>query len=149
MAISNERLYELLWSATCLSVHRYGGNPSGEVLLVLTILLLDQAGRHVTMSELAEITGLPKSNVSRYVSNQLRSGHLTEQIDPRDRRRRVLHPTNLGQEEQKRHRERLLQLSKLRQASRGDQDSDFDLARLLTEMRRHFQDAPAKDAASG
>ena len=87
MCSADSDMYDLLWSFAYLSVHRYGANPSGEVLLVLTIVLLDQVDQHVTMSELAQLTGLPKSNVSRYVSDQLRSGHLTEKIDPRDRRR--------------------------------------------------------------
>lgn len=148
MPADNGDLYNLLWSSAYLSVHRYGANPSGEVLLVMTIVLLDQADQHVTMSELAEITGLPKSNVSRYVSDQLRAGHLTEQIDPRDRRRRVLHPTDAGRKEQKWYRDRLLQLSQVRATAREEHGDDVDLVEMLLDLTRRF-DLKQQDKASG
>ena len=97
----DDELLEVLWRFMHLSVHRYNGSLTGEVLVVLTILLLDRANANPTISELADMTRLPKSNISRYVSNQLKIGHLTEQIDPEDRRRRILMPTEAGRKELK------------------------------------------------
>jgi DNA-binding MarR family transcriptional regulator len=97
----DDELLEGLWRFMHLSVHRYNGSLTGEVLVVLTILLLDRANANPTISELADMTRLPKSNISRYVSNQLKIGHLTEQIDPEDRRRRILMPTEAGRKELK------------------------------------------------
>lgn len=139
MAIAKDQMFELLWSFAYLSVHRYGGSPSGEVLMVLTILMLDQAGEHVTMSELAQITGLPKSNVSRYVSDQVRIGHLQEHVDPRDRRRRVLQPTAAGKAEQAWMLDQLNALSRLKQDRFGGQDADGSLVGLLTRLTESFR----------
>ena len=142
MCADNGEIYDVLWSFVYLSIHRYGGNPTGEVLLVLTILLLDQSGEHVTMSELAQITGLPKSNVSRYVSDQLRRGHLQEEIDPRDRRRRVLLPTESGRSEQKWHRDQLLKLREMK----SNADGSASLTDLLTDLATDFQEIIGGDA---
>ena len=95
----NDELLEVLWRFLHLSVHRYDASLTGEILVVLTIILLDRANSNPTISELADMTRLPKSNISRYVSNQLKIGHLTEQIDPQDRRRRILMPTEEGRKE--------------------------------------------------
>lgn len=143
MSVKNADIYELLWSFVYLSVHRYGGNPCGEVLLVLTIMLLDEAGQNVTMSELADITGLPKSNVSRYVSDQLRIGHLAEEIDPGDRRRRVLHPTAAGREERRWLIERLRALSRLKQEARAENGEPLDMVNLLTQLTHELRPSDA------
>ncbi len=100
MAIQDDELFAALWRFVQLTVHRYNSGVTGEVLVVMTIVILDRAGRHPTVSELASITGLPKSNVSRYVSNQLEVEHLTEVIDIQDRRVRRLYPTKEGRKEQ-------------------------------------------------
>ena len=100
MKIQDDELFAALWKFLQLSVHRYGSGLTGEVLVVMTIVILDRGGRHPTVSELASITGLPKSNVSRYVSRQLEVGHLTEVIDSQDRRVRRLYPTKEGSKEQ-------------------------------------------------
>ncbi len=100
MKIQDDELFAALWKFLQLSVHRYGSGLTGEVLVVMTIVILDRADRHPTVSELASITGLPKSNVSRYVSRQLEVGHLTEVIDNQDRRVRRLYPTKEGRKEQ-------------------------------------------------
>ena len=100
MAIRDDELFAALWRFVQLTVHRYNSGVTGEVLVVMTIVILDRAGRHPTTSELASITGLPKTNVSRYVSNQLEVGHLSEVIDSQDRRVRRLYPTKEGRKEQ-------------------------------------------------
>jgi DNA-binding MarR family transcriptional regulator len=99
MKIRDDELFAALWKFLQLSVHRYGSGLTGEVLVVMTIVILDRGDRHPTVSELASITGLPKSNVSRYVSKQLKIGHLTEVIDGQDRRVRRLYPTKEGRKE--------------------------------------------------
>ena len=100
MAIRDDELFAALWRFVQLTVHRYNSAVTGEVLVVMTIVILDRAGRHPTTSELASITGLPKTNVSRYVSNQLEVGYLSEVIDSQDRRVRRLYPTKEGRKEQ-------------------------------------------------
>jgi DNA-binding MarR family transcriptional regulator len=106
MTIQDDELFAVLWRFLQLAVHRYDSGLTGEVLVV---------------SELASITGLPKSNVSRYVSKQLAVGHLKEVIDPQDRRRRILWPTETGIKEQEWISR---QISKLA-ASIGREDSDL------------------------
>lgn len=85
--------YAVVWQWLHLSVHRYGSVPTGELLTIVTIVVLDQADYHPTVTDLADITGLPKSSISRYVSDQMSHGFLEEYIDPEDRRRRRLRPT--------------------------------------------------------
>ena len=99
MTIQSDELFATLWRFLQLTVHRYNSGLTSEVLVVLTIVILDRADRHPTVSELASITGLPKVNISRYVSNQLEVGHLSEVIDSQDRRVRRLYPTEEGKKE--------------------------------------------------
>ena len=99
MKITDDELFAALWRFLQLTVHRYDSGLTGEVLVVMTIVILDRAGHNPTVSELASITGIKKSNVSRYVSKQFMVGHLVEIIDPQDRRRRTLHPTKEGRQE--------------------------------------------------
>lgn len=65
----------------------------------MTIVIMDRTGHHPTVSELVSILDLPKSNVSRYVADQISVGHLEEVIDTLDRRRRILIPTRAGRKE--------------------------------------------------
>ncbi len=76
---------------------------------MLTIVLLADLGYHPTVTELAEITGLPKSTISRYVSFEMSAGFLEEYIDPSDRRRRMLRPTSKGAAEREWHRGQIRQ----------------------------------------
>lgn len=110
-------VYTMFWRLVQMSVHRYGSHPTGELLVVLTIMLLDQVGYNPTVTELAEITNLPKSSVSRYVSTEMSTGFLEEIIDARDRRRRLLRPTEKAREEQKWHREQVREIVQLRRAT--------------------------------
>ena len=133
-------VYVTFWRLVQLSVHRYGSNPTGELLIVLTIVLLDQAGYNPTVTELAEITNLPKSSVSRYVSTEMSAGYLEEIIDSRDRRRRLLRPTEKAREEQKWHRQQVREIMKMRRAALdGITDSDepgVNLKNMLQDMAR-------------
>lgn len=133
-------IYVMFWRLVQLSVHRYGSHPTGELLIVLTIMLLDQADYHPTVTELAEITNLPKSSVSRYVSTEMNSGFLEEVIDTRDRRRRLLRPTEKAHAEQKWHRHQVREVAKLRRAALagiGEGDSPgVDLKAILQDLAR-------------
>ena len=93
-------IYAMFWRLVEIMVHRYGSFPTAHLLTMLTIVLLDRAGYHPTVGELADITRLPKSSVSRYVATDMNSGFIEEIIDPNDRRRRRLHPTLKSREEQ-------------------------------------------------
>jgi DNA-binding MarR family transcriptional regulator len=86
-------LYALFWRLLSLAVHRYGSAPNAETLVVVTIVILDRFDYQPTVTELADITQLPKSSISRYVSQEMSAGMLEEFIDPDDRRRRRLRPT--------------------------------------------------------
>ncbi|UCG73656.1 MAG: MarR family transcriptional regulator [Chromatiales bacterium] len=98
-SLKADELLAALWRFLHLAVHRYRGGLTGEALMVLTIMILDRAGRYPTVSELGSFLQLPKSTVSRYVANQIGVGHLEEVIDPNDRRRRLLQPTDAGRQE--------------------------------------------------
>jgi DNA-binding MarR family transcriptional regulator len=131
-------VYVMFWRLVQLAVHRYGSHPTGELLIVLTIVLLDQAGYNPTVTELADITNLPKSSVSRYVSTEMSAGYLEEVIDPRDRRRRLLRPTKLAIDEQKWHREQVSEIAARQRAALSgpgqSADPGVDLKSLLKEL---------------
>ena len=93
-------VYAMIWQLIEILVSRYGSFPTGHLLTLLTVVLLDRAGYHPTVSELADITGLSKSTVSRYVSIDMKTGYIEEVIDPEDRRQRRLHPTQKSRDEQ-------------------------------------------------
>jgi len=98
-SLQADELLAALWRFLHLAVHRYRGGLTGEALMVLTILILDRTGHQPTVSELGSFLGLPKSTISRYVANQIEVAHLEEVIDPQDRRRRLLQPTDAGRKE--------------------------------------------------
>ena len=89
----------VFWRILHLLIHRYGNNPMGQTLVVLTMVYLNDRGMPPTMTQLCEATGLPKASVSRYVASQIKSGHVEETIDPKDRRRRLLVQTKKGRAE--------------------------------------------------
>jgi DNA-binding MarR family transcriptional regulator len=85
--------YGLVWGWLCLTNQRYGSMPTGELQIALTIVMLNKLGFYPTITDLTQLTNMPKSNVSRYVSGQMAKGVLEEYIDPSDRRRRKLRPS--------------------------------------------------------
>jgi len=104
-------VYTMFWRFVEMVVHRYGSSPTGSLLTVLTISLLDQVDYHPTIGELAAITRLPKSTVSRYVSTEMNAGYLEEVIDPEDRRRRRLHTTSKARGERKWVQQQLIEIA--------------------------------------
>lgn len=132
------RIYSTFWRLMELAVHRYGSCPTGQTLTVLTLLLLDHVDYHPTVGELARITRLPKSTVSRYVSTEMSGGFLEEQIDPDDRRRRLLYPTRQAREEQAWHQQRVREIaeqtSQALRAESGAEDSAARLIRVLLDI---------------
>ena len=86
--LESAEIYIMFWRFMEMVVHRYGSAPTGALLTVLTLSLLDQVDYHPTVGELARILRLPKSTVSRYVSTEMNDGYIEEIIDPEDRRRR-------------------------------------------------------------
>ena len=89
-------IYATCWRMLYMGIHRYNSGPAGELLTVMTIAVLAKAGYAPTVSELADLTGLPKTNVARYVARQIDGGFIEELIDPEDRRRRRLRATKVG-----------------------------------------------------
>jgi DNA-binding MarR family transcriptional regulator len=98
--VQESGLYAMIWQLIEIMVERYGSYPTGHLFTVLTVVLLDRAGYQPTISELADITGLPKSTVSRYVSIDIKTGFMEEVINPDDRRQRRLNPTQKSKDEQ-------------------------------------------------
>jgi DNA-binding MarR family transcriptional regulator len=52
----------------------------------------------VTVTELAERVGMSKQAIGQFVTELVRSGHLVTEEDPHDRRLRVVHRTERGNE---------------------------------------------------
>ena len=137
--IEEIKVYATFWRLMELAVHRYGSYPTGQLLTVLTLLLLDRVDYHPTVGELARITRLPKSTVSRYVSTEMSSGFLEEQIDPEDRRRRLLFPSDRAQQEQGWHSEQVCkiaeQISEILEADDGHGDRARKMIEVLLDIR--------------
>jgi len=137
--------YATLWRMLYTNVHEYGTTPTGGLLVVMTILLLDRAGYSPTIADLIEITGLPKTNVSRYVSAQMKRGFLTEVIDPQDRRRRFLRPTPTARKHRKWHSDQTMKLVSLSsEAILGlgkSNDPVADLKNILLGVSESFTDS--------
>ncbi|MFQ5636033.1 MAG: helix-turn-helix domain-containing protein, partial [Gammaproteobacteria bacterium] len=131
-------IYAMFWRLVDLQVHRYGSAPTGELLIVLTIVLLDAVDSHPTVTELSDITNMPKSSVSRYVSTEMGMGFVEEIIDPRDRRRRLLRPTQAAREELAWHRDQVLEIARMKRAAfaRRGESSDAG-AEMKTMMRKY------------
>jgi len=89
----------IFWRIMQLLIRRYGNNPMGQTLVVLTMVFLNERGMPPTLTQLCKATGLPKASVSRYVSSQIREGLVEEIIDSKDRRRRLLVQTEKGKRE--------------------------------------------------
>ena len=89
----------IFWRVLHLFASRYGSHPVGQVLVVLTLVFLNDRGMPPTMMELCKATGRPKGSVSRYVSSQIKQGFVKEVVDPNDRRRRLLKQTRKGKSE--------------------------------------------------
>lgn len=89
----------IFWRLLHLMMARYGSAPLGQCLVGMTNTILNEMGRAPTVTELCEATGLPKSSISRYISAQMEQGVVSEDIDPRDRRRRMLRQTDEGKTE--------------------------------------------------
>ena len=137
-------IYSTFWRLLYTNVHEYGTTPTGGLLVVMTILLLDRAGYSPTIADLIEITGLPKTSVSRYVSAQMKAGYLKEVINPEDRRRRFLRPTSKARKHRKWHADQTLKLVRLSsEAIRGlgkSKDPVSDLKNILLGINETFTD---------
>ena len=128
--------YGLVWGWLHLSNQRYGTMPTGEMQVALTIIMLTELGYAPTVTELADITGLAKSNVSRYVSTQMKAGYVEEYIDSSDRRRRKLRPSTKAKLELSWVRERVQAIYDLvREQQPKDATSDQNFDTLLANLR--------------
>ncbi len=132
-------IYATVWRMVYLSVHRYSSNPTRELLTVMTILLLDKVGVSPSTAELAELTGLPKSDITRYVSRQIRNGFLKDTVSLSDRRERRVALTQKGKQEEAWHQDRTLDLARITDAAIrgvGDSKEPFaDLKAILLGMK--------------
>jgi|ETNmetMinimDraft_26_1059896.scaffolds.fasta_scaffold04482_5 DNA-binding MarR family transcriptional regulator len=138
---SPEAQMAIFWRIIHLYMSRYGSIPIGQMLVELTILVLNELDRPPTVTNLCEATGLPKSTISRYISTQMKAGMITEVIDPEDRRRRNLILTDIGTAERRwqvkqTHNiiESVMAWDQKNQASRQqiDPDEEFERMKLST-----------------
>lgn len=131
-------IYATFWRMIYMGVNRYASYPTGELLVVMTIVLLDMAGYKPTISDLVDITGLNKSNVSRYVSRQIKNGFMTDVINPQDRRRRRYCPTPKGKNEAEWHQSRTLEIARLSSEAlhsvSKSKDPVSDLKKILLDI---------------
>ncbi len=130
-------MYASFWRYLDLFVHRHGSIPTGALLMVVTIILLERVDYHPTITELAEITRLPKSTLSRYVSVQLNNGFIEEVIDPEDRRRRLLRVTDKAKQEMEwnedQFREITVKGTKMFRDHQFSENGASDLKKLLVD----------------
>jgi DNA-binding MarR family transcriptional regulator len=129
--------YALIWGWLHLANHRYGTIPSGQMQVTLTMILLNELDYHPTVTELAELTGLAKSNVSRYVSTEMREGFIEEYIDPSDRRRRKLRPTSKAGPELEWQQQRVGRIFDLvrEQSAKISAEKPLDFDQLIENLR--------------
>jgi DNA-binding MarR family transcriptional regulator len=137
----------VFWRVLHLFASRYGSHPVGQVLVVLTLIFLNDRGMPPTMTELCKATGRPKSSVSRYVSWQIEQGFVEEVVDPNDRRRRLLKQTRKGKSEwnwQVRQMERIFdEVFEMDSRFRVTGDSR-NAAEILDEMEELTKKAPKR-----
>ena len=125
----------IFWRLLHLMMARYGSPPLGQALVGITNTILNEMGRAPTVTELCEATGLPKSSISRYISAQMEQGVVSEEIDPRDRRRRMLRQTDAGKAERQwqiRETRKILEEIRAWDEARagGAVDADAELERM-------------------
>lgn len=128
------QVYATFWRLMDLAVHRYGSYPTGQLLTVLTLLLLYRVGHHPTVGELARITRLPKSTISRYVSTEMSNGFVEERIDSQDRRRRLLYPSDHALKELQWHSEQVQEIAAQTAKILKITDTNGDQARKTIEV---------------
>jgi len=144
-------LYATFWRMLSLAVHRYGSSPSGQLLVVISMIILDRYEYQPTVTELADITQLPKSSISRYVAAEMNAGMLEEFIDPHDRRRRRLRPTPRAKEEQawfaQTSRSIHEQMKKMGQTVDSRHPTGTELVRMLKNLNQDLlAERPAGDS---
>ena len=137
-------VYGLFWRWIALAVHSYGSAPSGQLLVVATMILLDRVGYRPTVTELAAITQLPKSSISRYVAAEMNAGMIEEFIDPHDRRRRRLRPTAVAEKEREWHSNQLMEtfreITRHAATDAADLPGPETVVSLLTRLNRELID---------
>ena len=129
MSPRTDKAFAVSWLAGCWGMNRCFASSMGEFQVILTLIVLDRDGIHPNLVEVAKLTGLPKSSVSRYVTKILRAGYVTEEIDPGDRRRRVLHITDQAREDMQATEKMFMDFLKLH-----DQSSKDTSGKALMEM---------------
>jgi DNA-binding MarR family transcriptional regulator len=142
----------VFWRILHMMISRYGNNPMGQTLVVLTMVFLNDRGMPPTMSQLCEATGLPKATVSRYVSSQIKAGLVEEMIDPDDRRRRLLVQTGKGKAEWKWQVEQLDRIFSETDARMNQSEEDGvrrSAEQLFGSMRTIVKEAEKLGSAGG
>ena len=132
-------VYAMFWRMLFSAVNGYDSSPTPELLTLMTINLFHEADYGPTITEVVELTGLEQSSVSRYVAHALKSGLMTETIDPIDRRLRRLRPTVKGRRKAAAHEKEMLNTARLStEAFRGKGESKNpvqDLKNILLATR--------------
>lgn len=132
-------VYVMFWRMLYFTINQYEGNPTAELLTLITINLLNDVGCKPTITDLVDLTGLEQSSVSRYVARALKTGLLAEVIDPEDRRLRHLSGTAMGRKKGAAYEKKMIEAARLStDAFRGkgkSKDPVQDLKNILLEIR--------------
>ncbi len=134
----------IFWRILHLLISRYGNNPMGQTLVVLTMVYLNDRGMPPTMTQLCAATGLPKGSVSRYVAGQIERGLVKETVDPKDGRRRLLVQTKKGRAKWNWHVKQIDQMFRQVEAQVNQFDGEADPRSgevLLGRMTQHTRNA--------
>jgi DNA-binding MarR family transcriptional regulator len=136
------------WRILNMMTSNYGGLPTGQIVIALTIDILHRNDYSPTVMEICAATGLPSSNVTRYVNWQLKEGYLDEVIDSNDRRLRRLMQTKKGMaemawldkklEEIERESQCILKLFEEGRPKANPERMLKQMARLTDEAERRF-----------
>jgi DNA-binding MarR family transcriptional regulator len=143
----SKAFYSLVWRHLHLTVHRYGSMPTGQMLTILTIITLSDLGYYPTVTELAEITGIPKSSISRYISAEMAAGLLEEIIDPGDRRRRRLRPTAAAEAEREWHAgeaAKIYEIVTKAKAAAAGSDYAIEVKQLIRGLKKLTSERPER-----
>ena len=96
---SGHLLLSYQWRALNYCVTLFGNVQLGQHFVHITLMTVHSRGWHPTVRELTAITGLPRPSVSRHLNALMAAGVVHEEVDGKDRRRRLLRLTRLGEQQ--------------------------------------------------
>ena len=99
VAASAHLLLSYQWRALNYCLTLFGNVPLGQHFVHITLMTVHSRGWHPTVQELTAITGLTRPSVSRHLNALISAGLVREEVDTKDRRRRLLRLTRRGEKQ--------------------------------------------------